>query len=136
MGVLFICVILRFALARRDAALLDTYSSEKEIDLKRDRDLSALDLQLEQLNGALKNATQRFNDTKARADALENNKKPMPPALKDELARATSDKQRLEKAVEAKQKEKETIRLQFAEQKKRYAELRSAQAPTAAATKK
>ena len=34
---------------RRDTALLDTYSSEKEIDLKRDRDLGALDLQLDQL---------------------------------------------------------------------------------------
>src|SRR5215208_204101 len=44
---------------RQDTALLETYASEKEIDAKRDRDLQVLDLQIEQLEGAVKNATQR-----------------------------------------------------------------------------
>src|SRR4051812_27600834 len=39
---------------RQDNALLETYSNEKEIDLKRDRDLSNLHSQMEQLNTALK----------------------------------------------------------------------------------
>src|SRR5688572_6516336 len=34
---------------RQDTALLDTFSNEKEIDIKRDRDLQAIDLQIEQL---------------------------------------------------------------------------------------
>src|SRR6476469_9484716 len=34
---------------RRDTALLETYSNEKEIDLKRDRDIQVIDSQIEQL---------------------------------------------------------------------------------------
>src|SRR4051812_8535657 len=60
---------------RQDTALLETFANEKEIDLKRDRDLSNLDLQTEQLNTALKGATQRYNDAKGRADGAEKNKK-------------------------------------------------------------
>src|SRR5215210_2192938 len=47
---------------RQDNALLETYASEKEIDLKRDRDLSNLDSQMEQLNTAVKGANQRYSD--------------------------------------------------------------------------
>lgn len=120
---------------RQDAALLDTYTSEKEIDMKRDRDLGALDVQFEQLTTALKNATQRHTDTKARVDAAEKSKKGATPALKDELARAETEKLRLEKSIAAKQKEKEELRQRFAEQKKRYVELRGAQAPAPPARK-
>lgn len=113
---------------RQDAALLDTYSNEKELDAKRDRDLGALDLQLEQLTSALKSTTQRQADLQARGDSAEKAKKPAPPALKEDLARATAEKQRLEKAIEAKHKERDELRVRFAEQRKRFAELRSAQA--------
>src|SRR5688572_5196425 len=51
---------------RQDTALLETYASEKEIDAKRDRDLQVIDSQIEQLNGALKNTTQRHNEIKGR----------------------------------------------------------------------
>jgi DNA repair exonuclease SbcCD ATPase subunit len=112
-------------LKRQDNALLETYSNEKEIDLKRDRDLSNLDSQMEQLNTALKGATQRYNDAKARSDAFEKANKPLPPALKDELAKATADKQRREESVQAKQKEKEELRERFASYKRRYIELKS-----------
>lgn len=110
---------------RADTALLQTYSNEKEIDLKRDRDLQVLDLQTEQLTTALKMANQRYNDAKSRAEVLEKNNKPVGPAVKDELARATADKERLEHGVEAKQKEKDDLRKRYADYKKRYNELRS-----------
>jgi DNA repair exonuclease SbcCD ATPase subunit len=112
-------------LKRQDNALLETYSNEKEIDLKRDRDLSNLDSQMEQLNTALKGATQRYNEAKARSDAFDKNGKPLPPAARDELAKATADKQRLEQSVQAKQKEKEELRERFANYRRRYTELKS-----------
>ena len=112
-------------LKRQDNALLETYSNEKEIDLKRDRDLSNLDSQMEQLNTALKGANQRYNDAKTRADSFDKNKKPLPPPLKDELAKSSADKQRLEQSVQAKQKEKEELRERFASYKRRYNELKS-----------
>ena len=120
---------------RQDTALLQTYSNEKEIDTKRDRDLGVLDLQMEQLNNALKITTTRYNETKARNDAVEKSKKAPSPALKDELTRVAGEKQRLEAAIEAKQKEKEELRQRFADQRKRFTELRG-QSPTATAAKK
>jgi chromosome segregation ATPase len=110
---------------RQDTALLETYANEKEIDLKRDRDLGVLDLQMEQLNTSLKNVTQRYNEAKANADTFEKNKKPVPAPVATALAKAIQDKQRIETAVEAKQKEKQDLRERFAAQKKRYQDLKS-----------
>ena len=118
---------------RQDTALLETFSNEKEIDLKRDRELGMLDLQIEQLNTALKSATARYNDAKARSDAAEKNKGASP-AVKDELARATADKDRLEKGVQTKQSEKDDLRKRYAEYRKRYVELRGSAPTTAAPT--
>lgn len=112
---------------RQDTALLETYASEKEIDMKRDRDLQVLDLQTEQLQVAVKNATQNYNDAKGRAATLEKTKKPLPPALKDELSRVTADKQRFEQSILNKNKEKEELRARYAEYRKRFIELRSQQ---------
>lgn len=117
---------------RQDTALLETYSHEREIDLKRDRDLQVLDGHLEQLGGALKRVTQRYDETRARAEAFEKNKKPLSPQLKSEVDRAAADKQRIEQAIEAKQKEKQELRERFAGYKKRYAELKGGAAPGSA----
>ncbi len=126
---------------RQDTALLETYSNEKEIDLKRDRDLGVIDLQIEQLTMSLKNATQRYTDTKARVDAVEKSKKPVSAQMTDELTRTTTDKERFEKGIEAKNREKEALRNRYAEQRRRYVELRSnpgaigtAPAPSASAS--
>jgi chromosome segregation ATPase len=110
---------------RQDTALLETYNNEQEIDLKRDRDLQVINLQVEQLNTALKSAVARYDDVKNRAEALEKNKRPVAPALKDDIVRAISDKERLEERIEAKQKEKEELRARYAEYKKRYTNLRT-----------
>jgi len=112
---------------RQDTALLETYSNEKEIDLKRDRDMQVLDLQIEQLTVALKNTSQRYNEAKARVDIAEKTKKPHPPAAKDEFSRASADKQRFEQSIQAKQKEKEELRTRYADYRKRYTELRASQ---------
>ena len=122
---------------RQDMALLETFSNEKEIDLKRDREIGMLDLQTDQLNTALKGATTRYNDARTRAETAEKNKA-LSPGLRDELARATADKDRLEKAVQAKQMEKDELRKRYAEYRKRYAELRGGAAaqPTPVSAKK
>jgi len=44
---------------RQDTALINTFTSEKEIDLKRDRDLQVVELQIKQLTLSLKDATNR-----------------------------------------------------------------------------
>ena len=123
---------------RQDTALMETYASEKEIDLKRDRDLQVLDLQIEQLQGALKNTMVRYNDTKTRFDTAEKSKKPVPAALKDEFARVSDEKKRFETGIQNRQKEKEELKVKYADYRKRFIELRAQQGlpPTAASAKK
>jgi hypothetical protein len=109
---------------RQDTALLNTYTSEKEIDQKRDRDLQQADIQLGQMKTSLKNATDRYNEVKARNDGAAKEKKGASDALKEELSKAASEKQRFEQTVTTKEKEKEEITRRYAEQKRRYLELK------------
>jgi chromosome segregation ATPase len=113
---------------RQDTALLESFSNEKEIDLKRDRDLQVIDFQIEQLEGALKNAGQRYTEAKGRASSLEKNKRPLPATLKEELTRVTQEKERSERSIEAKKKEKDELRVKYADFRKRYTDLRAQQA--------
>jgi chromosome segregation ATPase len=117
---------------RQDMALLNTYTNEKEIDQRRDRDLQVVDLQISQLQVSLKNANDRYTEARTRHDAAAKSGKPVPDALRDELARATADKQKLDASIAGKEKEKEEIRARYAEQKKRYNELRGTAAPAPA----
>lgn len=111
---------------RQDAALLNTFSNEKEIDQKRDRDLAQLDLQMSQMKVSLKNAMDRHAEVKVRSEAAGKDAKDKKgaDALKEELTKAESDKQRLENAVNAKEKEKEDIKKLYADQKRRFLELK------------
>jgi hypothetical protein len=113
---------------RQDTALLETYSNEKEIDLKRDRDLQVIDLQIEQLTVALKNTSQRYNEAKGRADAIEKRGKPLPAGVKEECDRLANEKQRFEQSISAKNNEKEELRAKYTEYRRRFAELRAQQA--------
>ena len=118
---------------RQEAALLATFSNEKEIDLKRDRDLEVAERQITQLQAAQKNAIDRAADLRGRIDASEKAKKPVTDFLRDEAARAESDRERFEKGIVAKTREKEEISKRYARMKQRYTELSGGTpAPTAA----
>jgi len=96
---------------RLDAALLNTYANEKEIDQRRERELQQVELTIIQLQAPLKNATDRYNDAKKRN-------------VQEEMARAAADKDKFEREITAKQKEKADLAVRYDAQKKRYAELR------------
>lgn len=124
---------------RQDNALLNTFSNEQEIDAKRDRDLQAVELQMKQLQVPLKNATDRYNDARARLDAAEKSKKAVSQTLKDEVARTGNEKQKVETNIAAKKKEQEEIRQKYADQRERFLELKGsppAPAASSAAAKK
>ncbi|HXF66992.1 MAG TPA: hypothetical protein VNK67_09900 [Burkholderiales bacterium] len=117
---------------RQDAALLNTFTNEKEIDLKRDRDLQVVDTRLSQLRVSLKNATDRHAEAQGKLAAAEKSKKPPSEALKEEVARAAADKKKAEDGIAAAEKEKEDIRKRYAEMRQRYIELRGGSQTTAA----
>jgi len=113
---------------RRDSALLNTYANEKEIDQRRDRELQELDRLLGQFQALHRNAADRHTDASGR---LAKAKKPSD-ALKDEVARAEADMAKLEQNMASKTKEKEDISERYAQTKKRYMDLRSGRAQSAA----
>lgn len=119
---------------RQDAALINTFSNEKEIDLKRDRDLQVVDGQITQMRVSHKNASDRYNEVKGRMDGTIKSGKPATETQKEDLARAEAERTRLEQSIAEKEKEKDAIRKRYAEMKERYIALRGG--PTAAAAAK
>jgi hypothetical protein len=86
---------------RRDKALLNTYTSDKEIDLTRDRNLKPLDMQIQTLQDDLKRA-------------------------KGDTAKAGIQSQ-----IEQKKQEREAVRLRFEADKARFRELTGTAPPLA-----
>lgn len=126
---------------RQDSALVNTYTSEKEIDQRRDREVQVVDLQLVQLKSSLKNAAEAEAALLKRNSDITKSGKPVSPALGDELARATDARKRLEAQIAEKEADKAAINTRYAEQKARYIELRGGSTPAqqpapAAAAKK
>ncbi len=126
---------------RQDSALLNTFTNEKEIDLKRDRELNALDNNITQQRGALKAANARLTEAQQRAAAFDKgnkDKKPAPAGIKDDLTRAEGENARLEKDIAAREKDKLDTVTKYAAYKKRFQELKgitpTATTPPAPAT--
>lgn len=121
---------------RQDTALLNTFSNDKEIDLKRDRDLQVLETQMTQQRVVHKNAVARLAEMKKRVEAAQKEKTPVSDYNKEELARAEADRVKAEQGMAANEKEKAEITKRYADMKARYNMLRGgAPAATAAAKK-
>ena len=123
---------------RQDTALLNTYTSEKEIDLRRDRDLATIDGQITQMRVMHKNAASRAAEVKDRIAGTTKSGKPASDAQKNDLQRAEADMRRHESTIADKEKEKEEIRARYAAMRARFTELKGggSAAPAPAATAK
>ncbi len=121
---------------RQDTALINTFSNEKEIDLKRDRDLQVLDTQLKQLHVAEKSAAARLADFTNRIRAAEKEKKPVSEYYKDEIGRAKASHATITQNITAKEKAMTELRQRYGEMKQRYIQLRGGAPASTAAAKK
>jgi hypothetical protein len=122
---------------RQDAALINTFSNEKEIDLKRDRDLQVVETQMSQHRVVHKNAVARVAEMKKRIDAAQKENKAVSEYNKEELARAEAEQAKAEQAMAANEKERAELTKRYADMKQRYMTLRGlTPASTAAAKKK
>ena len=108
---------------RKDKALLDTFSNEKEIDLKRTRDVQLIESNIETLQGNLKNIGERLTDARARVDQYNRNKRPVPQPILDEIDRAIADRLQTERQIAQKRRDIVALNQLYDELKKRYAEL-------------
>jgi chromosome segregation ATPase len=121
---------------RKNQALLNTYSSEKDIEEGRQR-------ALRQAEAANKETEKRMAEAQKRAQALTAEKefylkKPMPKKLQDDIKNNEIDIKGYQDALSAKQKELGEINAKYDEDKRRYSELTGgkAKAPAGGASQK
>jgi hypothetical protein len=124
---------------RADMALLNTYSTEKEFDVARDRNI-------EPIMGRISSATDRIKQVEARQKKLEDEMEfyksgksakskggeTPPQALVDDIKRAQAEKAALVNATVGYEKEIEEVKAKYEADKKRWIELRAEQQGTAA----
>ena len=115
---------------RKDKALLDTFANEKEIDLKRGRDVRLIESHIETLQTNLKNANDRQADSRARIEQANRKKQPVPPAIQEDFDRVLSDKTKIENQIAQKRKDIAALNQHYDELKKRFIELKGGTAGT------
>jgi hypothetical protein len=118
---------------RRDKALMDTFTTVKEIDLKRNRDIQLIESNIEAQQTNLKNANDRQADARNRIEQYKKENKPVPAPIQEEYDRADASKVKIQAQIAQKKKEIIDLNLQYDDMKKRFAEL-SGPAPAAATT--
>lgn len=108
---------------RRDNALMNTYTSEAEIETARERNLSAPTAMIKGLEPRIKVVQTRFDGLKRNADALVKAGKPVPEVAKEDLAAAERELELINAEYKAKQAEIQRISDKYAADKVRYREL-------------
>ncbi len=106
---------------RQAQALLDAYSSERDIDLVRDRVLKDIEKSLAQAQERYQEAAERQKQLSEEMQFYR--KKPAPKDLLDAIKENESELRAHGSVVEAKTKEMEAVRAKYEEDKRRYIEL-------------
>jgi hypothetical protein len=123
---------------RQDAALLLSFTSAQEIDMKRDREVQSLDTIIVNLREQERAAKERAAENRRRVDFYAKRGKPPPDGMKDDAQREDAQAKLLREEIERRQQEIVATRSKYDALKKRYLDLREEQAagtasPTAAA---
>ena len=108
---------------RRDKALLNTYTSEKEIDLARDRNLQQAEVQSKSAELRIKQVEERLAKYRNQATASTKAGKPIPGDLRQDIANAESETRHLKETIQQKKKDIDAVRAKFEADKLRYREL-------------
>jgi hypothetical protein len=109
---------------RRDDALLNSYSNEKEIDLARDRNLLQIEARVNSYTTMLKSANATLDGLHKESDSLANRKRPIPQSLTDDIADAEALVTKRQKELDVNQKEMDDVKARYEKDKLRYRELK------------
>lgn len=110
--------------SRRDNALLNSYSNEKEIDLARDRNLLQIEARINSYSTLLKSAQATLADLHKESDAITKNGRKIPASLTEDIAESEARVTKLQKDLDTSQKESETVKARYEADKQRYRELK------------
>ncbi|MCX7175667.1 MAG: hypothetical protein NT159_17420 [Proteobacteria bacterium] len=106
---------------RKNQALLNTYSSEKDVDVARARALTDVESRAKEVQAKYTEAVKRKQKLDGELEFYK--KKPMPPELTEQIRASEAEIKAQQNAIEAKRQETEQVRIRFDDEKKRYLEL-------------
>lgn len=118
-------------LARRDRALLASYTTEAEIDLAQSRALGTIDSQIDSSKSYTALLLKKKEDLDKRRLALGD--KPLPVALEREIEGTESELGKQSQLISQKQRERAVVVAKYESDKVRYRELRAEAEASAAA---
>jgi len=109
---------------RRDEALLNSFTNEKEIDLSRDRSLMQIEARINSYTTLLKSAQTTLDDLHKESDTRAEKGLKIPQSLTDDLESAEARVAKLQKDLDNSQKESETVKARYESEKQRFRELK------------
>jgi hypothetical protein len=113
-----------FEAHRRDEALLNSYTNEKEIDLARDRNMQQIEARVNSFTTVYKSAKVSLDELHVEADALTQKGKKIPPSLTEDLNAAEELLAKRQKDLDVSQKEFDAVKARYERDKERYRELK------------
>jgi len=114
---------IRDEIQRKDRALLQTYTTESEIDLSKKRALGTIDGQIQSAQGYIATLNKRKDDITTRIAALGG--KPLPASLEREMANVNEELDKQADLIAVKRKEIVAVTARYDADKQRWRELRS-----------
>lgn len=121
--------------ARRDRALLATYTSEAEIDLMRDRNVEQEELAIRSIEGQLKPAHARVDQLRAQAARVTATGRPLSVDLQQNLAQAEAALARLNDSIALRRRIIQDLRARADADKSRFRELTEAMKASSAGSR-
>jgi hypothetical protein len=114
---------------RRDRALLESYTSEGEIDLSKSRALATIEGQIQSAQAFIAQIKKRRDELEAKATTY--GPRPVPGEIKREIETIDVELNRQNNFVAGKQKESAATAARYDADKQRFRELHSGEAPSA-----
>lgn len=107
-------------LRRRDEALLNSFSNEKEIDLARDRSLLQIEARINSYTTLIQSAKTSLDDLNQESETRIKQGRKIPQSLTDDIAAAEARVTKLQKELENSQKESAAVRARYEAEKQRF----------------
>ncbi len=118
---------------RKDEALLNSFTTEKEIDLARDRALLQIEARINSFTTLIQSANINLGDLHQESDVRAKQGKSIPQSLTDDIAAAEARVAKLQKDLDNSQKESLAVKARYEAEKQRFRQLKGLEQTPAAA---
>lgn len=108
---------------RRDKALVNTYTSEKEMNLARDRNLQAVDAIIKTTQARIRSVQSKLDGQRQQAAGFSARNKAVPEDIANEQKETERELRHLQDTIKLKQQEQADITAKFEADKQRFREL-------------